>query len=80
MIVYRLKCGRASMLVVLGFFPGLLGGCAGIDLSDMGQGRAQIECQAHRDNTEYRDCIARVNKNYDEWRWQRSKEDSKNQK
>lgn len=65
---YRFKNRPASMLVVLG----LLGGCADIDLTDMGQGRAQIECQTRRDNTEYRDCMARVNKSYDDLRSQRT--------
>ena len=76
MVTCRFKSRPAAMLIVLG----LLGGCADIDLTDMGQGRAQIECQAHRDNTEYRDCIARANKNYDDWRSQRSEKDSKPEK
>jgi hypothetical protein len=78
MVIFRLKIVPASMLVVLG----LLGGCAdsGFDLSGIGQDRACAECQAHRDNTEYRDCIARVNKDYDDLRSQRSEKDNKTEK
>lgn len=76
MVIFRLKIMPALMPVVLG----LLGGCAGFDLSDMGQGRAQLECQSHRDNTEYRDCIARVNREYDELRLQRSEKGRKTEK
>ena len=68
MTIFRIISRPASMLVVLG----LLGGCADMDLTGMGQERARSECQVHRDNTEYRDCIARVNKDYDELRSQRS--------
>jgi hypothetical protein len=78
MVIFRLNIVTAAMLVVFS----LLGGCAdsGIDLTGMGQDRAQAECQAHRDNTEYRDCIARVNKEYDDLRSQRAGKDSKNEK
>lgn len=68
MAIFRFISRPASMLVVLG----LLGGCADMDLTGMGQERARSECQVHRDNTEYRDCVARVNKDYDELRLRRS--------
>lgn len=78
MVTCRFKSRPASMLVVLG----LLSGCAdsGIDLTGMGQNRARSECQAHLDNTEYRDCMARVNKSYDDLRSERSEKDNKAEK
>lgn len=87
MVIYRLKSKLALMLVVLG----LLGGCAsfhfrtdnwGIGLSEMAQDGARIDCQTHIVYTEYRDCIARVNKNYDDWRSQqmRSEKNTKPEK
>lgn len=35
-------------------------------LTDMGQQKAKNDCLVYKDQTQYRDCVARVNKDYEE--------------
>lgn len=66
------------MLVILG----LISGCTGLHirtdnwgegLSEMAQDKARGDCRVYTGYTEYRDCIAKVNKNYEDWRSQQGR-------